>query len=89
MLTAIPAHPGHEIRTNPKILVFGEDVGRKGGVARGHHGIAGRIRRRAVFDTSLFGRRNRGQSVGMALAGLRPVAEIQFRKYAEPATDDS
>jgi len=40
-----------------------------------------------VFDTSLSEEGIIGNAVGMALAGLRPVAEIQFRKYAEPATE--
>ncbi len=40
-----------------------------------------------MFDTSLSEEGIIGNAVGMALAGLRPVAEIQFRKYADPATE--
>jgi 2-oxoisovalerate dehydrogenase E1 component len=74
-----------ELTRNPHMLVFGEDVGVKGGVhgatldMQSHFG-AGR-----VFDTSLNEDGILGRSVGMALAGLLPVPEIQFRKYADPA----
>ena len=75
----------HEMRLNPRIAVFGEDVGVKGGVhgatldMQKHFGVE------RVFDTSLSEDGIIGRSVGMALAGLLPVPEIQFRKYADPA----
>ncbi len=76
-----------ELAVNPRVVVFGEDVGRKGGVhlvtegLQKKHGIA------RVFDTSLSEEGIVGRAVGMAIAGLMPVAEIQFRKYADPATE--
>jgi len=75
----------HELRVNPKVLVFGEDVGRKGGVHLVTEGLQREFGDRRVFDTSLSEEGIIGRSVGMAIAGLMPVAEIQFRKYADPA----
>jgi len=76
-----------ELALNPRLLVFGEDVGVKGGV----HGATLDLQRKygceRVFDTSLSEDGIMGSAVGMALAGLLPVPEIQFRKYADPATE--
>jgi 2-oxoisovalerate dehydrogenase E1 component len=74
-----------ELKINPRMLVFGEDVRGKGGV----HGATLDMQRHfgpeRVFDTSLSEEGIIGRSVGLALAGLLPVPEIQFRKYADPA----
>jgi 2-oxoisovalerate dehydrogenase E1 component len=70
---------------NPKVLVFGEDVGRKGGVHLVTEGLQREFGESRVFDTSLSEEGIIGRAVGMAIAGLMPVAEIQFRKYADPA----
>jgi 2-oxoisovalerate dehydrogenase E1 component len=77
----------HELEVNPKLLVFGEDVGRKGGVHLVTEGLQKQFGDRRVFDTSLSEEGIVGRAVGMAVAGLTPVAEIQFRKYADPATE--
>jgi 2-oxoisovalerate dehydrogenase E1 component len=77
----------HELEVNPKVLVFGEDVGRKGGVHLATEGLQRKFGERRVFDTSLSEEGIVGRAVGMATAGLMPVAEIQFRKYADPATE--
>jgi len=69
------------------VLVFGEDVGVKGGVHLVTEGLQKRFGERRVFDTSLSEEGIIGRAVGMAYAGLMPVAEIQFRKYADPATE--
>ena len=74
-----------ELKANPKLLVFGEDVGRKGGVHLVTEGLQKRFGRERVFDTSLSEEGIIGRAVGMAVSGLVPVAEIQFRKYADPA----
>lgn len=87
MLTAIRRTLEFELETNPKVLVFGEDVGQKGGVHAATMGLQQMFGPDRVFDTSLSEEGIIGNAVGMALAGLRPVAEIQFRKYAEPATE--
>lgn len=74
-----------EMRLNPRILVFGEDVGVKGGVHGATRDMQKHFGDQRVFDTSLSEEGIMGRSVGMALAGLLPVPEIQFRKYADPA----
>jgi len=87
MLTAIRRTLEHELRTNPRVLVFGEDVGPKGGVHAATMGLQDMFGDKRVFDTSLSEEGIIGRAVGMAIAGLMPVAEIQFRKYADPATE--
>jgi len=77
----------HELDVNPKLLVFGEDVGVKGGVHLVTEGLQKSFGDARVFDTSLSEEGIVGRAVGMAIAGLVPVAEIQFRKYADPATE--
>lgn len=87
MLTAIRRTLDVELATNPRLLVFGEDVGPKGGVHGATLGLQEKYGRERVFDTSLSEEGIIGRAVGLALAGLAPVAEIQFRKYAEPAAE--
>ncbi|HVP33759.1 MAG TPA: thiamine pyrophosphate-dependent enzyme [Steroidobacteraceae bacterium] len=87
MLTAIRRTLDAELALNPRMLVFGEDVGPKGGVHGATLGLQDKYGVRRVFDTSLSEEGIVGRAVGMALAGLLPVAEIQFRKYAEPAAE--
>jgi 2-oxoisovalerate dehydrogenase E1 component len=87
MVTAIRRTLEHELAINPRVVVFGEDVGRKGGVHAATLGLQEKFGVERVFDTSLSEEGIIGRAVGMALAGLVPVPEIQFRKYAEPATE--
>jgi len=87
MVTAIRRVLDQELEANPRVLVFGEDVGPKGGVHAVTLGLQEKFGRERVFDTSLNEEGIVGRAVGMALAGLMPVPEIQFRKYAEPATE--
>jgi 2-oxoisovalerate dehydrogenase E1 component len=87
LLTAVRKTLEHELRANPRVLVFGEDVGPKGGVHAATMGLQEAFGEGRVFDTSLSEEGIIGNAVGMAFAGLRPVAEIQFRKYADPATE--
>jgi 2-oxoisovalerate dehydrogenase E1 component len=87
MVTAIRKVLDQELQSNPKVLVFGEDVGPKGGVHAVTLGLQEKFGADRVFDTSLNEEGIVGRAVGMALAGLMPVPEIQFRKYAEPATE--
>lgn len=85
LLDAVRRTLEYEMQQNPRLLVFGEDVGVKGGV----HGATLDMQKHfgpdRVFDTSLSEEGIVGRAVGMALAGLLPVPEIQFRKYADPA----
>ena len=87
MLTAIRRTLDVELALNPRMLVFGEDVGPKGGVHGATLGLQDKYGAARVFDTSLSEEGIIGRAVGMALAGLLPVAEIQFRKYADPAAE--
>lgn len=77
----------HELDINDKVLVFGEDVGAKGGVHAVTSGLQTKFGDQRVFDTSLSEEGIIGRAVGLAFAGFMPVAEIQFRKYADPATE--
>lgn len=87
MVAAIRRTLEHELAINPRVAVFGEDVGRKGGVHSATLGLQERFGEARVFDTSLSEEGIIGRAVGMAVAGLMPVPEIQFRKYAEPAAE--
>lgn len=77
----------HELAVNPKVVVFGEDVGKKGGVHLVTEGLQKQFGLDRVFDTSLSEEGIIGRAAGLAISGLMPVAEIQFRKYADPATE--
>lgn len=87
MVTAIRRTLDHELSINDKVVLFGEDIGPKGGVHAVTLGLQEKYGTERVFDTSLSEEGIIGRAVGMALAGLMPVPEIQFRKYAEPATE--
>jgi 2-oxoisovalerate dehydrogenase E1 component len=87
LVTAVRRTLEHELHVNPRMLVFGEDVGRKGGVHAATLGLQEKFGVGRVFDTSLSEEGIIGRAVGMAAAGLLPVPEIQFRKYADPAAE--
>ena len=87
MVTAIRRTLDLELKTNKKLVVFGEDVGPKGGVHAVTMGLQDKHGEDRVFDTSLSEEGIIGRAVGMAMAGLVPVPEIQFRKYADPAVE--
>jgi 2-oxoisovalerate dehydrogenase E1 component len=87
MVTAIRRTLDQELESNPRVLLFGEDIGPKGGVHAVTLGMQEKFGSTRVFDTSLNEEGIVGRAVGMALAGLMPVPEIQFRKYSEPATE--
>jgi 2-oxoisovalerate dehydrogenase E1 component len=77
----------YELSINPRLLIFGEDVGEKGGVHAVTDGLMKKYGDQRVFDTSLSEEGIVGRAAGMAYAGLMPVPELQFRKYADPATE--
>ncbi|MGC1386401.1 MAG: transketolase C-terminal domain-containing protein [Steroidobacteraceae bacterium] len=87
LVTAVRRTLDHELEVNPRVVVFGEDVGRKGGVHAATMGLQEKFGSARVFDTSLSEEGIIGRAVGMAAAGLMPVPEIQFRKYADPAAE--
>ena len=79
MVTAIRRTLEQELESNPRLLLFGEDIGPKGGVHAVTLGTQEKFGASRVFDTSLNEEGIIGRAVGMALAGLMPVPEIQFR----------
>jgi 2-oxoisovalerate dehydrogenase E1 component len=87
LMTAVRRTLEHELTINKRMLIFGEDVGRKGGVHAATLGLQEKFGVSRVFDTSLNEEGIIGRAVGMAAAGLMPVPEIQFRKYADPAAE--
>jgi 2-oxoisovalerate dehydrogenase E1 component len=87
LVTAVRRTLERELAVNPRMLIFGEDVGRKGGVHAATLGLQEKFGAARVFDTSLSEEGIIGRAVGMAAAGLMPVPEIQFRKYADPAAE--
>lgn len=70
-----------EMEHDPKVIVFGEDIGQNGGVFRVTDGLQARFGEKRVFDTPLAESGIIGTAVGMAVYGLRPVAEIQFSGF--------
>src|SRR5512137_24812 len=76
-----------EMRRDPRVVVLGEDVGAFGGVFRATAGLQQEFGASRVVDTPLAEGGIIGTATGMALYGLRPVAEIQFADFIFPAFD--
>jgi 2-oxoisovalerate dehydrogenase E1 component beta subunit len=75
------------LREDPRVVVLGEDVGRNGGVFRVTEGLQAEFGEARVLDTPLAENGIVGGAIGMALYGLKPVAEIQFVDFIYPAFD--
>lgn len=73
------------MEADDSVLVFGEDVGRLGGVFRVTDGLAARFGEHRCFDTPLAESGIVGTAIGMAMNGMRPVVEMQFDAFAFPA----
>jgi pyruvate dehydrogenase E1 component beta subunit len=76
-----------QMRTDPRVVVLGEDVGKFGGVFRATSGLYEEFGGDRVIDTPLAEAGIIGTAIGMALYGLRPVPEIQFSDFIFPAFD--
>lgn len=76
-----------EMTTNSRVLVFGEDVGRLGGIFRVTDGLRERFGPERVFDTPASEAGIAGVALGLAMAGFRPVVEMQFAAYSYPALE--
>lgn len=76
-----------ELERNPALVLLGEDIGRNGGVFRATEGLWERFGPERVLDTPIAESGIVGMAIGMALAGLRPVAEIEFADFLYPAFD--
>jgi pyruvate dehydrogenase E1 component beta subunit len=86
MVQAINEALAEALARDPKVLLFGEDVG-MGGVFRVSDGLQERFGKARVFDTPLAESGIMGLAIGLALAGMHPVAEIQFAGFLYPALD--
>ncbi|MCH4057451.1 alpha-ketoacid dehydrogenase subunit beta [Lapidilactobacillus gannanensis] len=78
MIQAITDGLAAELATDDKVMVFGEDVGKNGGVFRATEGLQAKFGEDQVFDTPLAESGIGGLAIGLALQGFRPVPEIQF-----------
>ncbi len=73
------------LRDDPRVLIFGEDVGRLGGVFRGTDGLQAEFGEKRVFDTPLAEATIAATALGLAMKGFRPVAEMQFDAFSYPS----
>jgi pyruvate/2-oxoglutarate/acetoin dehydrogenase E1 component/TPP-dependent pyruvate/acetoin dehydrogenase alpha subunit len=69
------------LRRDPRVIAFGEDVGRLGDVNQGFKGLQETYGEYRVTDTGIREATILGQAIGMAMRGLRPIAEIQYLDY--------
>jgi len=76
-----------EMERDPSVVLLGEDVGKEGGVFRVTDGLQVKYGAERVIDTPLAESGIVGVAIGMAIKGLRPVAEIQFEGFLPPAMD--
>ena len=84
-IEAIRDGMAEEMRRDESVIVLGEDVGKKGGVFLATDGLWGEFGDDRVIDTPLTESMIIGASIGAAINGLRPVAEIQFADFIHPA----
>ncbi len=87
LVEAVRAALGQALEEDPKVIIFGEDVGIDGGVFRATDGLVQRYGFERVRDTPLSEALIAGMAVGVAAHGMRPVAEIQFMGFIYPAID--
>lgn len=85
MVQAINRALAGELERDDRVVIFGEDVGRDGGVFRATEGLFDRFGPARVMDTPLAESGAVGAAIGMAALGLRPVPEIQFMGFIYPA----
>ncbi|HUY61341.1 MAG TPA: alpha-ketoacid dehydrogenase subunit beta [Candidatus Dormibacteraeota bacterium] len=87
LLEAVRSTLAQEMRRDPRVIVLGEDVGVKGGVFGATQGLHQEFGDDRVIDSPLAESGIVGVAIGAAMAGLRPVAEIQFVDFIPPAFD--
>lgn len=82
----------HTFETNPAVVAFGEDLGKIGDVNQGFAGLQDKYGELRISDTGIREATIIGQGLGMAMRGLRPIAEIQYLDYLlyglQPLSDD-
>lgn len=87
LVEAVNLALGRAMRDDPGVVVLGEDIGVDGGVFRATLGLLEQFGPERVIDTPLAEALIAGMAVGMAVEGLKPVAEIQFAGFAYAAID--
>ena len=87
VVTALHDALGDEMERDERVVVIGQDVAARGGVFRVTDGFVERFGDRRVIDAPIAENLIVGAAVGMALNGLRPVAEIEFADFIHPAFD--
>ncbi|MSR18912.1 MAG: alpha-ketoacid dehydrogenase subunit beta [Phycisphaerales bacterium] len=87
LVQAINLALSQEMERDDRVIILGEDVGANGGVFRVTEGLHARFGGTRVVDTPLCESGIIGTSIGLAMAGLRPVPEIQFEGFLGPAYD--
>ncbi len=87
MVEAINLALKQEMKKDPRVLILGEDVGKNGGVFRVTQGLLEQFGDKRVVDTPLSESAIVGVAIGLAVYGLRPVAEIQFEGFSYAAME--
>ncbi len=87
MVGALNAALRDSLREDPRLLLYGEDVGRMGGVFRVTDGLQAEFGPERVFDTPISEAGIAGAAVGLAFAGWRSVVEMQFDAFSYPALE--
>ena len=87
MVEALNMALREEMERDPRVVIFGEDVGKEGGVFRVTDGLQQKFGADRVVDTPLAESGIVGVALGMAVNGLRPIAEIQFEGFLYPCLD--
>ena len=87
MVKALNEALRHSLAEDDRTLILGEDIGKLGGVFRVTEGLQAEFGIQRVFDTPLAEAAIAGVSLGLALSGWRPVAEMQFDGFSYPALD--
>ncbi len=85
LVEAVTQALAYELAHDDNVVVFGEDVGKNGGVFRATAGLQERFGNKRVFDSPLAESMIAGLAVGMSVQGLKPVAEFQFMGFIYPA----
>ncbi|HGU7271047.1 TPA: alpha-ketoacid dehydrogenase subunit beta [Legionella pneumophila] len=85
LVEAVTQALAYELAHDENVVVFGEDVGKNGGVFRATVGLQDRFGENRVFDTPLAESMIAGLAIGMSIQGLKPVAEFQFMGFIYPA----
>jgi 2-oxoisovalerate dehydrogenase E1 component beta subunit len=85
ILEAIRRAMDEELAADERVMVLGEDVGRKGGVFGATEGLWAKYGDKRVLDTPLTEGMIAGAAMGAAIYGLRPIAEMQFADFVYPA----